>query len=117
MPEEQMKKDIYDNVLLMFADLYEEAKKEKSNQEFWHYTSGTAILKIFDDYVNNLRNYDVAYVDHCSFLASNIRYMNDSQEFEIGRNIYKKKTGKGKFGRRRSQQHADERYISDFILW
>ena len=91
MSEEQMNKNIYDNTILMFTDLYEKAKATKGGQEYWHYTSGTAILKIFDDYVKNQRGNAVSHVDRCSFLASNIRYMNDSQEFEVGRSYYLKK--------------------------
>lgn len=60
---------------------------ENNSGEFWHYTSARGVLGIFGDYVksaggakNNVR--------HCSMLASNIRFMNDSKEYEEGVECY-----------------------------
>lgn len=56
--------------------------------EYWHYTSANAVLAIFKDYISSVETGNT-HVRCCSFLASNIRYMNDSKEFKDGVETYK----------------------------
>ncbi len=56
--------------------------------EFWHYTSAKGVLGIFRDYIEDADDV-IRKIDHCSLLASNIRFMNDSKEYEEGVECYK----------------------------
>lgn len=59
-----------------------------SAREYWHYTSVKGVLAIFDEYIKN--SYKEKYVTKCSFLASNIRFMNDEQEYNAGVEAYRR---------------------------
>lgn len=71
------------------AVIAEAAEGSRGSGELWHYTSARAILSIFQDYIKGLAD-ETAYVHKCSFLASNIRFMNDAKEYSDGLEIYKK---------------------------
>lgn len=70
----------------VLGKIYE--KYNDSDREYWHYTSVKGILAIFDDYIKN--SYKEQYVTKCSFLASNIRFMNDEQEYNAGVEAYRR---------------------------
>jgi len=71
----------------LYGNLYSSDTSDPS-REFWHYTSAKGVLGIFKDYIE--KNDDVfKNVVQCSMLASNIRFMNDSKEYEEGKECYK----------------------------
>lgn len=63
-------------------------KSITDNSEYWHYTSAKAVLEIFKDHISSVDTGD-GFVRNCTFLASNIRYMNDFHEFMDGIETYK----------------------------
>ena len=74
----------------VFRAIYD--KEHKPNQEYWHYTSLKGVLGIFKDYVETC--FDDEYVKKCNLYASNIRYMNDLQEYREGIDAYEKRSNK-----------------------
>lgn len=71
------------------AVIAEAAEGFRGRGELWHYTSARAIFSIFQDYIKGLAD-KTAYVHKCSFLASNIRFLNDAKEYSDGLEIYNK---------------------------
>ena len=66
--------------------------KNEGNEQYWHYTSVNGVLGIFDEYIKGFYNSmddDAKRVKNCSVYASNIRFMNDSKEYEEGNNLYR----------------------------
>ncbi len=72
----------------MMNELYEEQRKRRQT-ELWHYTSFNAVLGIFGAYDMDSSK----TVNECTMYASNIRYMNDSREYEEGTSSYDEYVG------------------------
>lgn len=83
----KLKQDNWAALQELYGKLYaydkEKAISEGDTREFWHYTSAKGVLGIFKDYIDDFGN-SPKYVEKCSMLASNIRFMNDSKEYEEG---------------------------------
>ena len=83
----KLKQDNWAALQELYGKLYaydeEKAKSEGDIREFWHYTSAKGVLGIFKDYIDDFGTVP-KYVEKCSMLASNIRFMNDSKEYEEG---------------------------------
>lgn len=61
--------------------------------EYWHYTSIGAIRSMFKDYIDNA--FDREYVDYCEMWATNVRYMNDPEEYKSGIDFITDSANKG----------------------
>lgn len=82
-----MRFDEYDIICGQINRLYNSfGSKDK---KYWHYTSLSAILSMFQNYINTV---DITNqnVKDCTIYASNARYMNDPEEFLEGKNLYAK---------------------------
>ena len=60
-----------------------EDKRDSSTIDYWHYTSTKAILSIFKDFIESSDE----EIKTCNIYASHNRFLNDSQEYEDGKNI------------------------------
>ncbi len=79
----QLNWDSKHNIIL---DVYNEEYSDK--KEYWHYTSVKGFLSIFNHYVESC--FEGGNVTECSMLASNIRFMNDLQEYREGVKAYER---------------------------
>lgn len=64
-----------------------EADIKSENRSYYHYTNMKGVLGIFKDFIDcRNKEYDDSYkfVNRCSVYASNIRYLNDAQEYKEG---------------------------------
>lgn len=91
-------------------------EKNCTKKETWHYTSSTTVLKIFEEYIKNVSNNQgkVCYVDSCNMLASNIRFMNDTQEYKDGCCFYSKLLQKEDFKNIKDVDCSDSIYLISF---
>ena len=85
----KLQRDNWSALQELYGDLYKIEKNESSEDAhvFWHYTSAKGVLGIFGEFIND-PNDSTRNVEHCSMLASNIRFMNDSKEYEEGVEFY-----------------------------
>lgn len=79
--------------------LYELGRLEKSNQaklKYYHYTSINGVLGIFKDFIEAQEQTGIKGIENnfpttCKFYASNIRFLNDAEEYKEGEEFLKKK--------------------------
>lgn len=88
-----MHHEIWKNVNKMINDIYNSEKNKTTDnpnvnrygtgnkREYWHYTSLSAVLKIFDEYKDGKSR----PIDSFDLYASHIRFMNDKREFVDGK--------------------------------
>ena len=79
----------WSSIQSVLREIYDSEKA--ATREYWHYTSVKGVLAIFDEYIKN--RYKEMHVTKCSFLASNIRFMNDEQEYDAGVEAYRREAG------------------------
>lgn len=78
--------------------------------ECWHYTSMKSLINIFKDYIESKDD----AINSFNLYASNIRFMNDSQEFEDGKSLYQSQVSKSNYKRayKKMNYNADAYIIS-----
>lgn len=64
-------------------------KKGKAQQKYFHYTDLNGLLGIFGNYIKKEKNLtEEGYVSRCTIRASQLRFLNDSQEYLNGQKKY-----------------------------
>ena len=87
----QLSEEHWKGIPSLINSIYVDEVKKGEGENYWHYTSVNGVLGIFDEYIKGVYNsMDGAAkrVKECSVYASNIRFMNDSKEYEEGNELF-----------------------------
>lgn len=91
--------------------IYNDKELNNKNIDHWHYTTLNTVGLIFKKTLEKIDHFDINRITQAEMLASNIRYLNDTQEFNDGveelRNISPK-------GKSINDQYMDNVYLISF---